>query len=54
MPEMKRLGPEPTGRLSKDVSLREADPRIFDPSYSIAERQAFLRAVKRRQRGMPE
>jgi hypothetical protein len=53
---MKRLGPEPDGprRIARDVSLRELEPRIFDQTYTIAERQAFLAAVKRRQRGVPE
>lgn len=53
---LKRLAPAPDGpsRLAKNASLRELDPRIFDPNCSIADRQAFLRAVKRRQWGRPE
>lgn len=53
---IKRLGPEPDGprRIAKDVRLREIEPRIFDKSYTIAERQAFLRDVRRKQRGVPE
>lgn len=54
MPEMKRLTPDAPPRLAKSESLRELDPRIFDRSFSVAERQGFLAAVRRQQRGVPE